>query len=187
LHDVGTLKTGSGQRLADTLRGLDTPSLLGVWEKPVLLHDGSASSLMEVITIANPADRHGRTSHLTLREKEDLVAFLNQIEGGAPADGIQRRTVAGSPLADVRASRFGSGYRFKWRISGANAGARMRIFDGSGRLVREMVSAATPNGGLEFLWDGRGRHGATAKAGIYQVRLDFATGSSARSLYLEPR
>ena len=34
LHDVGTLKPTSGRRLDDTLKGLDTPSLLGLWENP---------------------------------------------------------------------------------------------------------------------------------------------------------
>jgi DNA-binding beta-propeller fold protein YncE/cytochrome c peroxidase len=80
VHDVGTLKAYSGRRLNDTLMGLDTPTLKGIWELGPYLHDGSAASLMDVITVANPNDKHGKTSQLTPREKEQLVAYLMQID-----------------------------------------------------------------------------------------------------------
>jgi DNA-binding beta-propeller fold protein YncE/cytochrome c peroxidase len=81
VHDVGTLKPHSGRRLNDSLTGLDTPTLKGIWEQGPYLHDGSAATLMDVITVANPEDKHGRTSKLTLREQEQLVAYLMQIDG----------------------------------------------------------------------------------------------------------
>lgn len=48
LHDVGTLRTTSGQRLGSALTGIDTPTLLGVWDTPPYFHDGSAATLDDV-------------------------------------------------------------------------------------------------------------------------------------------
>jgi len=79
-HDVGTIKTTSGQRLGQPLTGLDTPTLKGAWETAPYLHDGSASSLMDVITTANTNDEHGVTSTLSQAEREQLVAYLSQID-----------------------------------------------------------------------------------------------------------
>ena len=52
LHDVGTLRTSSGGRLGGPLTGIDTPTLLGLWNTPPYLHDGSAATLDAVFTIA---------------------------------------------------------------------------------------------------------------------------------------
>lgn len=85
VHDVGTRGAGSGRRLADTLQGFDTPTLLGAFGDAAYLHDGSASTLREVITVRNPEDKHGRTSHLSSAELDDLVAYLRQIDGAEAA------------------------------------------------------------------------------------------------------
>ncbi len=81
LHDVGTLKPTSGMRDGGPLLGLDTPSLLGVWESPPYLHDGSAATLKDVLTTANANDQHGFTSSLNPQQVDQLVAFLQQIDG----------------------------------------------------------------------------------------------------------
>ena len=52
LHDVGTLRTSSGSRLGAALNGIDTPSLLGLWNGAPYLHDGSAPTLDDVFRIA---------------------------------------------------------------------------------------------------------------------------------------
>ncbi|MEM7587463.1 MAG: Ig-like domain-containing protein [Acidobacteriota bacterium] len=52
LHDLGTLRTSSGQRLGGTLDGIDTPTLLGVWDTAPYFHDGSAPTLEDVFTVA---------------------------------------------------------------------------------------------------------------------------------------
>jgi DNA-binding beta-propeller fold protein YncE len=81
LHDVGTLKASSGKRLGQLLTGIDTPTLRGIWETAPYLHDGSAATLMDVITTANPGGRHGgNTSALTLLQRQQLVAYLRQID-----------------------------------------------------------------------------------------------------------
>jgi cytochrome c peroxidase/DNA-binding beta-propeller fold protein YncE len=69
-YDVGTVApTDSGARF-------DTPTLVEVWRTAPYLHNGSAATLLEVLTTANREDRHGRTSHLTRRQVHDLIAFL---------------------------------------------------------------------------------------------------------------
>ena len=48
LHDVGTLRSTSGQRLGGPLPGIDTPSLRGAWDGSPYLHDGTAATLDDV-------------------------------------------------------------------------------------------------------------------------------------------
>lgn len=81
LHDVGTLKPTSGTRGGMPLTGLDTPSLVGVWQSAPYLHDGSAATLRDVLTTQNPNDQHGFTSALSPEQLDQLVAFLQQIDG----------------------------------------------------------------------------------------------------------
>jgi DNA-binding beta-propeller fold protein YncE len=52
LHDVGTLRTSSGRRLGGPLIGIDTPTLLGIWETAPYFHDGSAPTLADVFRVA---------------------------------------------------------------------------------------------------------------------------------------
>lgn len=80
-HDVGTLTPASGSRLGGPLDGLDTPSLLGGWNSAPYLHDGSAATLLEVVTTRNPNDRHGVTSMLSTNQAADLVAYLLSLDG----------------------------------------------------------------------------------------------------------
>ena len=46
----------------------------------------------------------------------------------------------------------------------------MRIFDSSGRLVRELV-AESHSGSASALWDGRTKDGSTASSGVYFVKV----------------
>ena len=80
LHDVGTLRPTSGQRLGAALTGLDTPTLRGLWRTAPYLHDGSAATLREVLTTRNTDDRHGRTRALSPAELADLEAYLNALD-----------------------------------------------------------------------------------------------------------
>jgi hypothetical protein len=76
LHDVGTITEASGKRRGESLTGLDTPTLLGVWDGGPWLHDGSAASLVEVLVDRNPSDAHGAVSTLTPIEVVELEAYL---------------------------------------------------------------------------------------------------------------
>jgi MYXO-CTERM domain-containing protein len=84
LHDVGTSTALSGLHAGGPLRGFDTPTLLGVWETPPYLHDGSAATLRDVLTTRNPTDLHGYVSALSPREVDQLVAYLEQLDSELP-------------------------------------------------------------------------------------------------------
>jgi YVTN family beta-propeller protein len=72
MYDVGT----QSNRDFEQHHTFDTPTLIEMYRTGPYLHDGRAATLREVLTVYNPEDRHGRTSHLTDAEIDSLVAFL---------------------------------------------------------------------------------------------------------------
>ncbi len=79
LHNVGTLKSTSGQRLGGgPLPGLDTPTLKGLWQSAPYLHDGSAATLLDVFQDSTAVAHFG--SVLTDQEKADLVRYMLEID-----------------------------------------------------------------------------------------------------------
>ena len=92
MHDVGTGGDDPGEKLGPRY---DTPSLLGVYRTAPYLHHGQAATLAEVLTTRNRGDRHGKTSHLSAAQIDDLVEFLKSLpyedpETGATAAGLTR-------------------------------------------------------------------------------------------------
>lgn len=75
LHDVGTLRSSSGQRLNTQLNGLDTPTLLGLWVTAPYLHNGSAKTLEDSI-----AAHTANVPSLTSSERTHLANFLRQLD-----------------------------------------------------------------------------------------------------------
>lgn len=80
IHNVGTIKAGSGQAMGGPLLGLDTPTLRGLWATAPYLHDGSAATLMDVLVAQNTQGLHGASNALTQAEQQDLVAYLLSID-----------------------------------------------------------------------------------------------------------
>jgi DNA-binding beta-propeller fold protein YncE len=78
LFDVGTLHATSGQRLGADLKGLDTPTLKGLWQSAPYLHDGSAATLRDVLAITG--DQMGTTSNLSETELNELVRYLQELD-----------------------------------------------------------------------------------------------------------
>lgn len=72
-YDVGT------RAATDSVSEFDTPALVELWRTAPYLHDGSAATLRDVLTTSNRGDKHGRTSHLTPSQIEDLVEFLRSL------------------------------------------------------------------------------------------------------------
>jgi YVTN family beta-propeller protein len=99
LHNVGTIKASSGKRLGAALTGIDTPTLKGVWESAPYLHDGSAATLLDVLTTANTSGLHGTTSGLTAAQLQQLVAYLQQIDDSA--DGASGVVVSNLSVRDT--------------------------------------------------------------------------------------
>jgi len=122
LHDVGTLRTSSGQRLGGPLTGIDTPTLLGVWDTAPYFHDGSAATLDDVFRVAGGTVLQAETgtpsgAAMIFSQFVDLnnddtvhnrayVAFggssaqltLNGVDGGAGGVGaIELRYSIGNP------------------------------------------------------------------------------------------
>jgi len=54
----------------------DTPTLIELWRTAPYLHDGSAITVLDVLTTRNPKDEHGKTSGLSGQELDDLCAYL---------------------------------------------------------------------------------------------------------------
>jgi len=70
LHNVGTRSEMDQSDL------FDTPSLIELWRTAPYLHDGGAADLRELLIDRNPNNRHGRTSHLSSQEIDDLIEYL---------------------------------------------------------------------------------------------------------------
>jgi DNA-binding beta-propeller fold protein YncE len=83
LHDVGTGGDDPDEKMGPRY---DTPTLLGIYRTAPYLHHGKAKTLHEVLTTCNKDDKHGRTSHLSAAEREDLVAFLKSLPYEPPPD-----------------------------------------------------------------------------------------------------
>ncbi len=90
LHEVGTASAESGQRLGESLAGFDTPTLRGVWATAPYLHDGSATTLLEVLE--NPA--HGNAAKLSIEDRQALVSYLLELEGPETDSGEPRSTTS---------------------------------------------------------------------------------------------
>ncbi len=79
-HDVGTIQASSGQSNGQSLSGIgiDTPTLIGIWQTAPYFHNGQAQTLDDVLLtgtehfVSNEADRN------------NLIAYLNQIEYEGP-------------------------------------------------------------------------------------------------------
>ncbi len=99
LHDVGTIRAGSGKRLAGTLTGFDTPTLKGVWATAPYLHDGSAATLEEAV------EAHGDVS-IGAAELGDLASYLRQIDELEPEVLSSDATLASLVLSGIDIGAF---------------------------------------------------------------------------------
>jgi len=72
-HDVGT------RSVLDRSGDFVTPHLIEMWRSAPYLHDGTAATMRDVLTTRNPEDRHGKTSHLTEQQLDQLSAYIRQL------------------------------------------------------------------------------------------------------------
>ena len=75
-HDVGTGEQDDTEKMGPAY---DTPTLLGLYRTAPYLHHGKALNLRDVLTSFNRDDRHGKTSHLTAQQIDDVVEFLKAL------------------------------------------------------------------------------------------------------------
>ena len=72
-HDVGMARD------TDKYRGYNTPSLIGVYRKIRLLHDGRAKSLEDVLTKWHSPEQTTAGDRLSEEQLADLVAYLKSL------------------------------------------------------------------------------------------------------------
>jgi YVTN family beta-propeller protein len=77
--DLNSYNVGTTNVFDHGSQYFDTPTLHELWRTAPFLHDGSAATLRDVLTTRNPADKHGKTSHLTPAEIDDLVEYLRSL------------------------------------------------------------------------------------------------------------
>jgi cytochrome c peroxidase len=118
LHNVGTLSDSSGQRKGEKLIGIDTPTLLGLWDTAPYLHDGSARTLEEVFNavrwsgsqiedwnltngVNKVSDIHGARglAYVQFMTRNSSIQLSN-IDGGTTA-GVGRATLRYSAKGEV--------------------------------------------------------------------------------------
>ncbi len=73
VHDIGTIKASSGNRLGGPLTGIDTPTLISVWNTAPYLHDGSALDLTEAISAHDGIV-------VSVSELDALAAYLVELD-----------------------------------------------------------------------------------------------------------
>ena len=114
IHNVGTLNDNSGNKLGEELTGLDTPSLISIWQNAPYLHDGSAKTLKDVFTAGKgkDADAHKITNTLSEKELDDLVSFLKQLDS---EDGITNTELGienTKPIFETKSQTFDYAYDY---------------------------------------------------------------------------
>lgn len=98
VHDVGTAD-GPGERLGPEI---DTPTLRDLHRSAPYLHDGSSTTLADVLTTGNPGDEHGVTSHLSPADRDDLVVYMLSLRANNSAclscEGVGEPSATGGPV-----------------------------------------------------------------------------------------
>jgi DNA-binding beta-propeller fold protein YncE len=128
LHDVGTIGPMSGSRVAGPLLGLDTPTLLGVWETPPYLHDGSAATLRDVLTTSNATGLHGFVVALASEQIDQLVAYLQQIDDDIPTPALPFEPPRPDPIGGAGGQ---SGAGGATTLPGAGGGPPVQVQPGA--------------------------------------------------------
>lgn len=74
--DLKSYNVGTAGPLDREVTEFDNPTLVETWRTAPYLHDGSAVTMRDVLTTANKTDQHGKTSHLTADQINDLIEYL---------------------------------------------------------------------------------------------------------------
>ena len=70
-----------------------------MWATAPYLHDGSAATLLDVLTTANAANLHGAANSLTATQRTQLVAYLQQLDD--TSDAITPATIGSLSVLDT--------------------------------------------------------------------------------------
>ena len=75
----GRMFTSNASANVGTGRAFQVPSLIGIAARAPFMHDGCAATLHDRFGPCGGGDQHGRTSHLTASQIDDLVAYLETL------------------------------------------------------------------------------------------------------------
>jgi uncharacterized repeat protein (TIGR01451 family) len=174
-HDVGTADSTDAEGAA----GFDTPSLVGLWDTGPYLHDNRAETLHDVLTVRNPGDLHGTTSHLTATQIDYLVAFLNTLADTAgtpevvPTDSpiAVGPAVTGTYFDAVFPNPFRHETSVRFSLLDDLSDVVVEVFNVEGRRVRTVLRRPLPRGIHAVGWDATNDRGQRVGAGMYFARL----------------
>ena len=90
----------------------------------------------------------------------------------APPTAVGDEVPAAALMVSVAPNPFNPRTTIRWDLPHVTS-VDLRIYDATGRLVRQLVGGAVqPAGHHESAWDGRDDHGRSAAAGVYFGRLE---------------
>ena len=171
-HIVGTADPADTNAAA----GIDTPSLVNVWDSAPYLHHHQAANLMQVITFFNPGDVHGVTSTLTTQQQNWLIAFLQQItwpESTGTATGVE--TASSSSSSSAFQSIFPNPFRaetsLQFSLERSPSQVHIDVVNIGGRRVRSLLQREMTRGTHVVGWDGKNDDGQLVAAGTYFAKL----------------
>ncbi len=129
-HDIGTTKSSSGKRMGGILDGLDTPSLLGVWNTAPYLHDGSALTLRDAVLAHKNLNISGNIDF--------LVEYLRQIDDKETNNDVLTNLSDGT-LNDKAITVYPNPAQEKLYVSGTEPGDQLTIYNTFGVAVKQYV------------------------------------------------
>ncbi len=167
--------------------GFNPPSLLGAHAFAPFLHNGSASSLKQILD--NVAHRSAGTGGVDVLasadDRRNLARFVASIDATTSPFGVAGARTAARPVAQ-QSSETEVAAAFRLEFAGANPSrgpvslryavpsrtpATLDVFDVQGRKLASLVNGLAEPGIHTALWDGTTRGGAHAPAGVYLARL----------------
>jgi hypothetical protein len=131
-----------------------------------------------VWTFAEPNANGVPIAHQTLFDQFELGAT-----GIDPASQDPQSAFPGLVLRQNSPNPFRSRTSIGFTLP-ASGRVTLRIYDASGRLVRELLDQRLSRDDHNIIWNGRDEHGRAAAAGIYWYRLSFGGETVAKRLIL---
>ena len=170
LHNVGTLRSTSGTRLNQSLSGIDTPTLKGLWLTSPYLHNGSANTIEAAI------EAHSNVS-LSANERNLVARYLNQLDSTVsnPSSGISNEVSVNKITVNGQAS--------DWSGISAYPNDANDISGANNPIDINTISVAHDRNNLHFLYKNHGNVDPDNTSGSYltwgwQMFIDVDDNSS---------
>lgn len=164
---------GPETTLLFTDTGFNPDAGIGAWR--------TSSTDGEFVFLSGRPYRWDRTA---LHDNTDLI--LRQLfgEGGGTAVSEQR-PVAGYRLrlGDCQPNPMNPSTRIPFELPSAGP-ASVKIYDISGRLIRNLIDGSVEAGPQSVVWDGRNTSGDLVGSGVYYIRLEAVAGQDRRPVIL---